>query len=70
MRTWVLVLAGGAFGFVLGAGVYLAVNPILERSTGLVRETQGMLWNLVPLLTVIGMMLGWWFARRRSACPQ
>jgi len=67
MRTWVLVLAGGASGFVLGAGVYLVVNPILERSTGLVREMQGLLWNLVPLLTGAGMVLGWWVARRRSA---
>jgi len=67
MRTWGFTLLGGALGLAVGAGVYLSLNPILERSTGLVREMQGMLWNLVPLLTVIGMVLGWWFAQRRSA---
>lgn len=67
MRTWVFILLGGALGFAVATGVYLILNPILEESTGLAREMQGMLWNLVPLLTVVGMLLGWWFARRRSA---
>jgi hypothetical protein len=67
MRTWGFVLLGGALGLAVGAAVYLSMNPVLERSSGLVREMQGLLWNLVPLLTVVGMVLGWWFARRRSA---
>lgn len=61
------VLLGGALGLALGAGVYLTLNPVLEESTGLAREMQGLLWNLVPLLTILGMALGWWFARRGSA---
>lgn len=66
MRTWLLVVVGGAVGLAVGAAVYLGLNPVLEQSTGLVRELQGLLWNLVPLLTVVGMVLGWWFARRRA----
>lgn len=65
MKVWGSVLLGGALGLVVGSTVYLSVNPVLERSPGLVRELQGMLWNLVPLLTVAGMVLGWWLARRR-----
>jgi hypothetical protein len=67
MRTWAFVLFGGALGLAGATGVYLGLNPVLEESTGLAREMQGMLWNLVPLSTVLGMVLGWWFARRRSA---
>lgn len=67
MRTWVFALLGGALGLAAATGVYLSLNPVLEESTGLAREMQGMLWNLVPLSTVLGMVLGWWFARRRSA---
>lgn len=67
MRTWLFLLVGGALGLAVGTGVYLTLNPVLEASTGLVREMQGMLWNLVPLLTLLGMLLGWWLARRRSA---
>lgn len=67
MRTWGFILLGGALGLAVATGAYLSLNPVLERSTGLVREMQGLLWNLVPLLTVVGMVLGWWFARRRSA---
>jgi H+/Cl- antiporter ClcA len=67
MRTWLFILIGGVLGLAVATGVYLSLNPVLEQSTGLVREMQGMLWNLVPLLTVLGMVLGWWFARRRSA---
>lgn len=66
MRTWGFVLFGGAVGLAVGTAVYLGLNPVLEQSTGLVRELQGLLWNLVPLLTVVGMVLGWWFARRRA----
>jgi H+/Cl- antiporter ClcA len=66
MRTWLFILLGGALGLAVATGVYLSLNPVLERSTGLVRETQGLLWNLVPLLTIVGVVLGWWFARRRS----
>lgn len=65
------MLVGAAAGFGLGGAVYVLVNPVLEQSSGLVRELQGALWNLVPLLTVVGGVLGWWLiavrARRRQA---
>ncbi|MGA8248792.1 MAG: hypothetical protein WB797_17930 [Nocardioides sp.] len=67
MRTWLFTLIGGALGLAVATGIYRFLNPVLEASTGLTREMQGMLWNLVPLLTLLGMLLGWWFARRRSS---
>lgn len=66
VRTSMLVLLGGGIGLVVATAVYRALNPLLEESTGPLRETQGLLWNLVPLLTVLGMLLGWWLASRRS----
>lgn len=66
MRTWGFVLLGGALGLAVSTVVYMGLDPVLEESTGLAREMQGILWNLVPLLTGVGMVLGWWFARRRS----
>ena len=41
MRTWGFVLLGGAVGLAAGAAVYLGLDPVLEQSTGLVREMQG-----------------------------
>ena len=58
------VLGAGA-GFVVGAVVYLLVGPVLEASSGIVRELQGLLWNLVPFLTVVGALVGLLLARRR-----
>jgi hypothetical protein len=52
------VVGGGAIGFALGAVVYLLLNPVLEDASGWVRETQGLLWNLVPVLTVLGALAG------------
>ena len=51
-------LGGGAIGFTLASIIYLAITPWLEASTGLVRELQGLSWNLVPALTVLGAVLG------------
>lgn len=56
---------GAGAGFVVGAVVYLLVGPVLESSTGIVREMQGLLWNLVPFLTVVGALVGLVLARRR-----
>jgi hypothetical protein len=53
------ILGGGLLGFAVGAAVYLTLNPVLEASTGWVRELQGMLWNFVPALTAAGLALGW-----------
>jgi H+/Cl- antiporter ClcA len=57
---------GAAVGFGVGAAIYLLLAPILEDSSGLVRELQGLLWNLVPLLTVCGALAGWLLMRRAS----
>lgn len=66
MRTVGLVLLGGLVGLAVSSGVYLGLNPVLEASSGPVREMQGLLWNLVPLSTVAGMLLGGWAARRST----
>ncbi|MEX1171547.1 MAG: hypothetical protein WEG56_02930 [Chloroflexota bacterium] len=52
------ILGGGVVGFAIGAAVYVLVNPMLEDASGWVRETQGLLWNLVPFLTVLGALAG------------
>ena len=64
------LLAGAIVGFTVSTVVYVLVGPVLERSEGLVREAQGLLWNLVPLLTLLGAAAGWWSVaahRRRRA---
>ena len=50
---------GGAIGFVLAAAAYLFLTPVLEASTGVIRELQGLSWNVVPGLTVLGGVVGW-----------
>jgi hypothetical protein len=57
-------VVGAVLGFVVGAGVYLALGPMLEAADGPVRELQGLTWNLVPVGTVGGALLGWVLARR------
>lgn len=52
------VVVGGAIGFGEGAAVYLLLKPVLEDASGWIRETQGLLWNLVPVLTVVGALIG------------
>lgn len=56
---------GGVVGFVLAAMIYTTVNPVLENSTSWVRELQGMLWNVVPLGTGAGAVIGVLIARWR-----
>lgn len=51
-------LSGGALGVLLGALIYGVLSPLLENSDGLLRESQGLLWNLVPLLAVLGAAAG------------
>lgn len=61
------IVVGALLGFGLGAGIYVMVSPWLEAQTGLVREMQGMAWNLVPGLTLLGGGLGaWWALARRG----
>lgn len=50
----------------MGWATYTLVNPVLEASEGLLRETQGLLWNLVPLLTLLGGVAGYLVGRRRE----
>lgn len=59
-------LVGAAVGLAVSSGIYLTLVPVLEESTGLVRELQGLLWNVVPLLTAVGAGAGWWAVSRRS----
>ena len=63
-RLWG-ALGGGTAGFVLASVVYLLITPVLEASTGLLRELQGLSWNLVPGLTVLGGVTGWMLAGPR-----
>jgi hypothetical protein len=59
-------LAGGAIGFGLASLAYLLITPVLEASTGWVRELQGRSWNLVPGLTAVGAVTGGLLAGRRA----
>lgn len=58
-------LLGAMLGFVLASAVYLLITPVLEASHGWLREMQGLSWNLVPGLTVLGAFAGWMAARPR-----
>jgi len=61
------IVVGALLGFGLGAGIYVMVSPWLEAQIGIVREMQGMAWNLVPGLTLLGGGLGaWWALARRG----
>lgn len=58
MRMLPGIVVGGLIGFAMGASVYLLLEPVLEDASGWIRETQGLLWNLVPLLTIAGAWIG------------
>jgi len=60
------MIVGAVVGFGVSSLVYVLVNPLLERSSGLLRETQGLLWSTVPVLTVVGAVLGRALVRRRT----
>lgn len=66
LRVAAGVIGGGLLGFAIGAGAYLLLEPVLESATDWVRETQGLAWNLVPLLTVVGAVVGGLALRRRG----
>jgi cell division protein FtsX len=65
VRGGLAALAGAVIGFALASMIYLTVNPVLEASSSPWREMQGLLWNLVPLLTAVGCLLGWRVGTRR-----
>jgi hypothetical protein len=62
---WIGAALGAILGFAVGAVVYVLLTPTLEASSGILRELQGLSWNLVPGLTVLGAILGWVLASRR-----
>lgn len=62
---WIGASVGALLGFALGAVVYVLLTPVLESSSGVLREMQGLSWNLVPGLTLLGAILGWVLASRR-----
>ncbi|HSO92262.1 MAG TPA: hypothetical protein VLR70_14040 [Arthrobacter sp.] len=49
----------------LASVAYLLITPVLEASPGLLRELQGLSWNLVPGLTLLGGVTGWMVAGPR-----
>lgn len=59
------MVIGALVGFGASSLVYQVVNPLLEKSSGLVRETQGLVWSCIPVVTVLGAVLGHRFAQRR-----
>ena len=63
------VMIGALFGGGLSSAVYFLVNPMLERSSGLVRETQGMLWSAIPVCTVLGAIVARAIVRGHSKRP-
>ena len=60
------VAVGVIIGFAIGAGAYLLLDPWLEERGGLLREMQGLAFNLVPGLTLVGGGLGAWWGVRRN----
>lgn len=54
---------GALVGFTVGAALYVAITPLLEAAGGWVEELQGLSWNLVPALGVVGAVLGAWWGR-------
>lgn len=58
-------LGGGVVGFAVAFVIYQLITPVLEASTGLVRELQGFSWSLIPVLTLLGAVLGGALVSRR-----
>ncbi len=58
-------IAGALVGLGVSSLVYGLLNPLLEKSGGLLRETQGLLWSLVPVMTALGALVGHRVSRRR-----
>lgn len=59
------MLVGAAVGLAVGAGLYLLVDPVLEDAGGLLEELQGLSWNLVPGLGIVGAVVGTRWRHRR-----
>lgn len=51
------IVLGAVVGGLLGATVYELVAPVLDRRTDALRDVQGLVWNLVPALAVVGALV-------------
>lgn len=51
------VVVGAVLGFAVAAVTYAVLGPLLEDTWA--RDLQGLLWNVVPVLTVVGAAVGW-----------
>lgn len=65
-RVVAAMLLGAVVGGLVGALAYEWVAPVLERRTDALRDAQGMLWNLVPLLAVVGAYVAGRIVHRRG----
>lgn len=65
VRVLAVVLLGAAAGGLVGALVYEWLAPGLDARTDWLRDVQGLLWNLVPVLAVVGGLVALALARRR-----
>jgi hypothetical protein len=54
---WIGGLVGGTLAFALGAIAYSLLLAIVPA------DAEGLAWNVVPLVTVLGTVLGWWYVR-------
>lgn len=63
VRMFLGLLVGAGLGLGLGAGVYLLLNPALEGAGGTLEDFQGLLWNVVPLCTAAGALVGYLWGR-------
>jgi hypothetical protein len=65
-RGLIGALVGAVVAFVITYVLYVWGNPILEARSDWLREMQGFLWSAIPVGTLVGALLGWRIARKRS----
>ncbi len=58
------IVIGAALGLAVGAGLYTVIARVLDDAGSPLVELQGFAWNLVPLGTLGGGVLGWWAGSR------
>jgi|AntAceMinimDraft_6_1070360.scaffolds.fasta_scaffold76679_2 hypothetical protein len=55
---------GAIVGLALGAVLYVVTSNWLDQQTGGLRALQGLSWNLVPGLFIVGGLAGWVWAAK------
>ena len=66
-RTRLLgAIVGGLVGFGVAWLIYTSLNGVLEASSGPAEQLQGLLWNVVPALTIVGATAGFLVAAARG----